>query len=696
MIVHLLRVDNFKRFSDQSLDLKEGLNIIKGPNESGKTTLVQALLALLYWRPNARSQEVLSYSAWGRPEGFRISGVFESPGGKWTLSKDFARHTALLERGGEKLRDLERIEEWVASETGLPGEGLYRATACIGHDQMAMLERGKGELEEALQASVTGGASGKSARKVINELQQHRKDLEKGTDRPARKPGPIAAIRGQLTRLEKEQADLRGKVEQLHLDRDRDRELRRERESLEEELAALQRVQGSFQERLSLENELAELRERFAELSRMEEMRKRRDQLLSERKRRYGDLEEALKDKGEWLERAASRRRSLQESIERLEEERSKLERSPMRMPGGRAWLTILGAALLLAGAVGAFFRPLLAILIAVGAALLLAGFRERKAREAEGRRLAIASLDTQIRDMRIEIASLERSERELLGQVGASSAGDLQEAQDSLIALLDEQRDLENRLEALARGRSREDLENELRELATSIGVKERLLEERRGEGIEPAHDQRAGVRRERLQARLDEVRRELVRLQVRLEEGAGREERLLEVEEEMAALKEELETLERRALAYRLAEEWMEKALAAVVDRVKESVQERVGELVSAMTGGRYRRVRIDGDFRLHAHSPEKGDEVPVEKLSRGTVDQAYLGARLALLESICGERRPPLLLDDPFVTFDSERAGYALSMLREYSRRNQVLLFTCGDHYDEYADHIIDLSR
>jgi len=695
VIVHLIRLENFKRFHQRNLELKEGLNVIKGPNESGKTTLIQAILALLYWKPGTRSQEVLSCSAWGVGNGFRLSGVFESPGGTWTLTKDFSRHTALLERGDEKVRDLERIEEWVAGETGLPGEGLYRSTACIGHDQMALLERGRGELEEGLQASVTGGASGKSARRVIGELRRDRQDLERGTDRPARRPGPIAATQERLDRLNKERKELREKVERLRQDRYRETELRRERDSLEEELASLQRLQGSFQERLALERELQELRERYAELSRMEEMWKRRDQLLEEKSRRFGE-EDALGDRGDWLERAASRRRSLQESIERLQEERSKLDSSPVPVPGVRTWLMVLGAVLMVAGIAGTFIRPWMAVLIGAGVVLLVAGFRERKAREREARKLAVVSLDARIRDMQIELASLERSERELLEQGGVEPGSDLQKAHGSLSTLLEEQRDLESRLEELARGRTREEVEGELRELATSIGVKERVLEERRGEGIEPVHDQQARVRREKLQSRLEEVRRELVRLQVRLEEGSGSEDRLLEVEEEASALAEELEALERRAQAYRLAEEWMERALAEVVGRVKERVQERVGELVSVVTGGRYQSVRMDGEFRLFAHSPEKGEEVPVERLSRGTMDQVYLGARLALLESICGERRPPLLLDDPFVTFDADRAVRALDLLREYSRQHQILLFTCGDQYDAYADNLVDLSK
>jgi len=40
-----LTLRRFRRFRQVSISLDEGINVIKGPNESGKSTLVQALLA---------------------------------------------------------------------------------------------------------------------------------------------------------------------------------------------------------------------------------------------------------------------------------------------------------------------------------------------------------------------------------------------------------------------------------------------------------------------------------------------------------------------------------------------------------------------------------------------------------------------------------------------------------------------------
>jgi hypothetical protein len=115
-----------------------------------------------------------------------------------------------------------------------------------------------------------------------------------------------------------------------------------------------------------------------------------------------------------------------------------------------------------------------------------------------------------------------------------------------------------------------------------------------------------------------------------------------------------------------------------------------------VAALTGGRYHRVRVDEqNLALTVWSPDRGDWVPVTVLSRGTVDQLYLAARLGLVRQVTQERRPPLILDDPFVTFDDDRALRALELLKQLAADHQVLYLTTSDRYDSLADKVVELS-
>jgi uncharacterized protein YhaN len=84
-----------------------------------------------------------------------------------------------------------------------------------------------------------------------------------------------------------------------------------------------------------------------------------------------------------------------------------------------------------------------------------------------------------------------------------------------------------------------------------------------------------------------------------------------------------------------------------------------------------------------------------VDVRQLSTGTIDLVFLAARIGLVRLVTGDRRPPLVCDDPFVTFDAERAIRAFERLRALAGDLQVLFLTTSDRYDAMADAVIVLD-
>jgi uncharacterized protein YhaN len=114
-----------------------------------------------------------------------------------------------------------------------------------------------------------------------------------------------------------------------------------------------------------------------------------------------------------------------------------------------------------------------------------------------------------------------------------------------------------------------------------------------------------------------------------------------------------------------------------------------------VAAVTGGRYRRIRVDDKtLDIEVLAPERGDWVPVQSLSQGTLDLIYLAARLGLVRLVTGDRRPPLVLDDPFVTLDDARATRALALLKRVAADFQIVYLTTSDRYDAAADAVVEL--
>lgn len=96
--------------------------------------------------------------------------------------------------------------------------------------------------------------------------------------------------------------------------------------------------------------------------------------------------------------------------------------------------------------------------------------------------------------------------------------------------------------------------------------------------------------------------------------------------------------------------------------------------------MTAGRFGSVGVDADFSIHTPHPDQdGVLVSSDYLSEGTRNQAYLSLRLALTEMLCGENQPPLLLDEALVYLDDQRLQQVLDLLKALPR--QTLLFTAS---------------
>ena len=73
-----------------------------------------------------------------------------------------------------------------------------------------------------------------------------------------------------------------------------------------------------------------------------------------------------------------------------------------------------------------------------------------------------------------------------------------------------------------------------------------------------------------------------------------------------------------------------------------------------------------------------------MPLEQVSRGTIEQAYFALRMAAMDVLCGEEELPVILDESFAFYDENRLKETLKWLAE--SRTQVLLFTCQKREEE----------
>jgi hypothetical protein len=163
----------------------------------------------------------------------------------------------------------------------------------------------------------------------------------------------------------------------------------------------------------------------------------------------------------------------------------------------------------------------------------------------------------------------------------------------------------------------------------------------------------------------------------------------------EALTVATDELRQVERRLRVYELTLGALTAAEAATMKKAARFLEQSMGRDIGRITDGRYRRLRVDeAELEFSVYSAESGEWVAASQLSRGTLDQLYLCARLGIVRQITQPASPPLIFDDPFVTFDDERARRALELLRDIAGELQVIYLTCSDRYDDLADAVLEL--
>jgi len=207
----------------------------------------------------------------------------------------------------------------------------------------------------------------------------------------------------------------------------------------------------------------------------------------------------------------------------------------------------------------------------------------------------------------------------------------------------------------------------------------------------------------RERLEVAVTDADRALglardaeAQAKARVEQNAVDAEEVAGHAERAASFAEQLDLLQRRARVYEAALKALDSAERATIRTATRYLERRMVTDLERVTAGRYRRVQVDDqDLSLKVYAPERGDWVDVSTLSQGTLDCVYLAARIGLVRLVTGDRRPPLVLDDPFVTLDDERAKRALELLRDVSADFQVIYLTTSNRYDKAADAVVKLD-
>ena len=140
-------------------------------------------------------------------------------------------------------------------------------------------------------------------------------------------------------------------------------------------------------------------------------------------------------------------------------------------------------------------------------------------------------------------------------------------------------------------------------------------------------------------------------------------------------------------------LAKRMLEQAMSAWESRNRPEVYDMASRLFSQATEGAWSRIAMTPEGRLVAIAPD-GGLFDVDRLSLGTCQQLFLSLRIAMLTLADSVGRVvPVLADDILVHFDDSRRRAAARMLAELATKRQVVVFTCHRETVEALRQAVD---
>ncbi len=705
-----LRAANFRRFKDLDLNFAEGLNLIRGPNESGKSTLVLAVLAGLFARPQTNTILVRSYLRWGSKEAPVIELDFVQEGRKYSLVKDFGARTVVLKEDGEaELRTIKAVNSRINELIGFSDPSRYLRTACVTHDQMVSLAEdttGARKIAGMLREVVVGSQESALMDAAFKRLSGEVDDLKRGLDRPTNNPGIIKRLLDEREALIARQKELSQGLSELEGQRERLRSVEAQLEADEPRLAELEEVLARNRRVEETELRRREAERRFRAADRAREAARELEHLDEKIQRTYPkfldldpavatDLRKAI-DLRKSLERVSEEFRDMPPEEEQEAPRPEPPKRSATAMIVGGIALTLIGILL------GLVVHPALFAVTAVGLLIEGAGAFMAYRRPVIEYVGFPKLLDERMRKTDDEIARLRQSEREFLDSVGHKDSAEFLRAYDDYLKLVARRDQAEAALKALLGGRTVEQVDRERRDASLEAAAAEERLKDLRPFRVEPEKLAAAARERDRIAARVEDLHRERDGLSFHLMRTGADPDEAAKVEEELAWLWEAEQSARRRLRVYTIARDAMEEAARSLVSSAVPVLSVSVGKTFSTLTGGRYEEVEVrESDLALSVFSKEKGDYIPgdelLSSLSKGTASQLYLAARLELVDVLSSGRKPPLIFDDSFSYFDDKRLEMLWNVLLEVAREQQVLLLTCTDRYDSLSKsgvHVVDL--
>lgn len=736
MIFKELGLLNFGKFEDKKIELQDGINLIYGVNEGGKSTITNFIDGIFYGFSRdslARKvrDELFEKSRPWTSNLYRGYIILNDGEEDYRIGRDFDKDevSILNLNTGEDLSNDER--NFLYSRIPQPGviffelnRKIYKSSFYLGQRLSQFEDDASDELQARINNFSISEDENIDLTKVIEKMEEDLYNL--GTKR--RKSSEIGRLYDELEKISKDKANFislketyKNSIEDYKLSKDKLKNL--EYKLKGRKLFELETLKAKLKECQTNESN-GENDYKLSELERAIEINKelgiyssRLDDLLSTEQENFEvdlDLEEDYKRYKEInREIQVLNENNYSKEMEIISWDIKNLEREIFKyILKFMSSMIIGGAVIFISLYYRRYFVSIVSILFFTYSHFRIVKFRENKD--------LLNRLKNKYQDYRIKSQEktlikkeFDKEISEILNKYGAKDKKELSELFDSKLQEnfknisrneytkeLMEKNSLEIEDTKKKILEHEEDLENifnkygvqNIKDLKTLFHYKKddnRISEYKyRIEKLEKENlsgDLYKEENIEEIQEKINKEKNNILNLEGSLKTLDESLEKLRVLDERSCEITEKLEKLEYKKELLELSIEKMEDFVKSKRKNTLPLLKKEISQYLSSMTHGKYEEILIDDTFGIRVYDKDIEDYVDLDSLSMGTIDQIYLAFRLSI-SKIISDKEIPLVLDSHFDSYDDKRLKESLKMLES---QQQVLIFTSTNREKEILD-------
>ena len=627
MKINKIKINSFGKLRNKEIEFKNGINILYGENESGKSTIMNFIKNTLYGiSKNKKGKEISDYDKykpWGKEE---FSGKLEytlDNNEKYEIYRDFnKKNPKIYNENSEDISKEFNINKKTGNEFFYEqtkvDEELFLSTVGMLQSEIKLEKNNQNILVQKLANLASTGDDNVSYKRAIERINRRQLD-EIGTDRSKEKP--INLLKKQIQDLE---------INKINLEQYQNKkyEIEENEKKLLNDLNNLKNENNYYNEiKLLIENKKIE-----------KEKINIKENINKENNEKINLLKKEIEEKNKKI------------NIGKNKNNLKSKNKINKKIKIYFLFLIIINIILLFILKNKFKYIILISIPIYLIISLIIKNKTNKKIRN---------NINQEINE---KINEIKIKENEI-----------------NLIKINNEK--LENEIKKL---NNEFNLKNNLELEKIKIKYKNLINENKM---IEKNNYENINLKLGLIQSKINDTQIEIHKLKLEKESVEPRLDKLAQIEEQLNNNYEKLNNLNNLNDSMEYAKNILEKSFEKMKNSVTPKFTNNLSETISQIFNNKYSKVKFNEENGLIVEL-ENGDYVPADRLSIGTIDQLYLSLRISMIDEL-SEEKLPLFLDESFAYYDNNRLENALKYITNNLESRQTLIFTCANREKEILD-------